>query len=156
MPQKKPKAFIFTSSIIAKKVILLNWKDRTKIYITQWFNILMDTLMLEKMTASHRNKVSIFEKIWSPLLSSWINEIETWTNAYNQGVDKFISSWLVTDQRITIFIVLSFFLYSFYFLFLLVTLCSVCSCICVSYGHVRLLMCMFWLVCIMYTPKSIN
>ncbi len=36
---KETKIFIFTSSIIAKIVILLNWKDRTKIYITQWFNL---------------------------------------------------------------------------------------------------------------------
>ena len=62
------KSFIFISLTSAKKLILLKWKDRTKISIKHWLNLLMDHCNLERLTANFKNNTKSFKETWSQFL----------------------------------------------------------------------------------------
>ena len=65
---KQHISFLLTSLTIAKKTILLNWKDRTKISVTHWLNLLTDHSNLEKLTATLKNNITVYDNTWSPFL----------------------------------------------------------------------------------------
>lgn len=65
---KQHTSFVLISITIAKKTILLNWKDRTKLFITHWLNLFTDHSNLEKLTATLKNNITSHENTWSPFL----------------------------------------------------------------------------------------
>ena len=62
------QTFILVALTVAKKTILLNWKDRTKISKYHWLNLLSDHANLEKLTHSHKDNITTFHETWSPFL----------------------------------------------------------------------------------------
>lgn len=55
---------------IAKKTILLNWKSRKKITISQWFDLLTQQISMEQQSAVQKNQLEEFKKIYSTILNS--------------------------------------------------------------------------------------
>lgn len=65
---KHLKSFISIALTLAKKTILINWKNRTEISKTQWLAFVTDYSNLEKLTSSLKNKIKIYEDTWTPFL----------------------------------------------------------------------------------------
>ena len=55
--------------ITAKKLILLNWKEKEVPSFKQWLTVLTDTLHLERIGFILKDKLRDFDKIWQPLVS---------------------------------------------------------------------------------------
>ena len=55
---------------IAKKTILLNWKSRKKINISQWFNLLIQHILMEQESAQQNNQLEEFNKTYSVILEA--------------------------------------------------------------------------------------
>lgn len=54
--------------IVARKLILLLWKSDSVPTYVMWIRELMNVLHLERLRFSSKNKVQIFNRIWSPVL----------------------------------------------------------------------------------------
>ena len=54
------QTFILIAVTVAKKTILLNWKE--------WFNLLTDHSNLEKLTSALNDNMTLFLNTWSPFL----------------------------------------------------------------------------------------
>ena len=68
-PLRNHESFILISLPLAKKAILLNWKDRSKISINHWLNLLAEHSNLEKITAILKSKIDVYESTWLPFLN---------------------------------------------------------------------------------------
>ena len=55
---------------IAKKTILVNWKDKKALNITHWLNLLAEHISLEKISATKKKQLASFTEKWSPFISS--------------------------------------------------------------------------------------
>ena len=55
---------------IAKKTILVNWKDKKALNITHWLNLLTEHISLEKISATRKNQLVSFTEKWSPFIRS--------------------------------------------------------------------------------------
>lgn len=53
---------------IRKKTILMNWRFKESLSFTQYRNLLLDHISMEKISACSRNKSSEIEQIWSPII----------------------------------------------------------------------------------------
>lgn len=65
-PQRQ---FVAYGLLIAKKLVLLFWKDKETPTLKMWITNLMDTLHLERIRFAINNKLEDFNKIWHPLVS---------------------------------------------------------------------------------------
>lgn len=61
--------FLLIAITLAKKTILTNWKDKTKISLNHWLNLLSNHCTLEKLTATLKNTTASFETTWSEFLA---------------------------------------------------------------------------------------
>ena len=61
---------VLVSLAIAKKTILLNWKNKQSLNITQWQNLLIDYILLDKIAATKKQQLTDFTEKWSPFLDS--------------------------------------------------------------------------------------
>lgn len=59
-----------TALTIAKKTILVNWKNKQTININHWLNLLLEHITNEKMSGEFRNQQKHFTEKWSPFLKS--------------------------------------------------------------------------------------
>ena len=55
---------------IAKKTILVNWKDNKVLNINHWLNLLTEHISLEKISANRKNPLKSFREKWSPFIRS--------------------------------------------------------------------------------------
>ena len=55
---------------IAKKTILLNWKNKQSININHWLNLLIEYISMEKISASLKNQLKHFTEMWSSFINS--------------------------------------------------------------------------------------
>ena len=55
---------------IAKKTILVNWKDKKALNITHWLNLLTEHISFEKISATRKKQLVSFTKKWSPFIRS--------------------------------------------------------------------------------------
>uniref|UniRef100_A0A3Q1CLT5 Reverse transcriptase domain-containing protein n=1 Tax=Amphiprion ocellaris TaxID=80972 RepID=A0A3Q1CLT5_AMPOC len=55
---------------IAKKTILVNWKDKKALNITHWLNLLTEHISLERISAIRKNQLDSFKEKWSPFIKS--------------------------------------------------------------------------------------
>lgn len=65
-PQRQ---FVAYGLLIAKKLVLLFWKDKETPKLKMWITNLMDALHLERIRFAFNNKLEDFNKIWHPLVS---------------------------------------------------------------------------------------
>lgn len=61
---------LLMSLAIAKKTILLNWKNKCQISITQWLHLLREHIIQEKHASETQNQLFKFNTVFSPLLLS--------------------------------------------------------------------------------------
>uniref|UniRef100_A0AAR2JYN7 Reverse transcriptase zinc-binding domain-containing protein n=1 Tax=Pygocentrus nattereri TaxID=42514 RepID=A0AAR2JYN7_PYGNA len=61
---------VLTALCIAKKTILINWKQKKDLHITLYKNLLFDHISLERMSASSKNQLEEFNSLWLPLINS--------------------------------------------------------------------------------------
>ena len=62
------QTFILIALTLAKKTILLNWKDRNKLSVSHWLNLLTDHSNLEQLTSTVKDNLTTFNNTWSPFL----------------------------------------------------------------------------------------
>uniref|UniRef100_A0AAQ5ZBJ0 Reverse transcriptase domain-containing protein n=1 Tax=Amphiprion ocellaris TaxID=80972 RepID=A0AAQ5ZBJ0_AMPOC len=55
---------------IAKKTILVNWKDKKALNIIHWLNLLTEHISLERISAIRKNQLDSFKEKWSPFIKS--------------------------------------------------------------------------------------
>ena len=55
---------------IAKKTILLNWKDKKLLNINQWQNLLIEYISLEQISATQKNQQTHFVERWSQFFTA--------------------------------------------------------------------------------------
>ncbi len=63
------KKFILISLMIAKKAILLHWKNCTKVSITQWIYMLPNHSNMEQLTSTIKDKTEQYNQIWLPFIN---------------------------------------------------------------------------------------
>uniref|UniRef100_A0A3B3I4T3 Reverse transcriptase domain-containing protein n=1 Tax=Oryzias latipes TaxID=8090 RepID=A0A3B3I4T3_ORYLA len=63
-------SIIFITLCIAKKTILINWKSKKNINISQHRNLLLDHISLEKMSAQSSSNFERIRSLWSPIANS--------------------------------------------------------------------------------------
>ena len=56
-------------STIVKKIILQNWKSKKSCHITHWINLLTEHISIERITASKKNNISVFNETWNTFLT---------------------------------------------------------------------------------------
>ena len=64
-PQSNAVAF---ASLLARRLILLNWKSKTAPYVSQWSKDVLSFLPLEKLRYKVRNANKNFILAWSPFI----------------------------------------------------------------------------------------
>lgn len=55
---------LLASLAIAKKTILLNWKNKQNVSMNQWLNLIIEYITLEKISAKQSNKMDKYEQQW--------------------------------------------------------------------------------------------
>ena len=61
---------VLVALTIAKKTILMNWKNKQSLNISQWLNLLSEFISLEKISATRKNQLTLFTKRWSVFCDS--------------------------------------------------------------------------------------
>uniref|UniRef100_A0A0S7EX59 LIN1 n=1 Tax=Poeciliopsis prolifica TaxID=188132 RepID=A0A0S7EX59_9TELE len=67
---KQEKTAVLFGTVIAKRLILRFWKKDSVPTFDLWLGELANTLHLERLRYYNEDKVSVFEKIWNPVLKS--------------------------------------------------------------------------------------
>ncbi|KAI2645914.1 LINE-1 retrotransposable element ORF2 protein [Labeo rohita] len=68
-PAFKHPVPLLMSLAIAKKTILLNWKNKCQISVTQWIHLLREHIIQEQHTTKTQNQLLRFNTTFSPLFS---------------------------------------------------------------------------------------
>ena len=55
---------------IAKKTILVHWKDKKALNIIHWLNLLTEHISLEKISATRKKQLDSFKEKWSPFIKA--------------------------------------------------------------------------------------
>lgn len=67
LKDKAPTIIAFTS-LIARRLILLSWKEKTPPNFTRWIRDVMHFLQFEKIRYTLKGSLQNFKKIWTPFL----------------------------------------------------------------------------------------
>lgn len=68
---------ILVALAIAKKTILVHWKDKHTLNVNHWQNLLIEHISLERISATRKNKSKHFIDKWSTFLSSFNIYLQT-------------------------------------------------------------------------------
>ncbi|XP_051807419.1 uncharacterized protein LOC127534961 isoform X1 [Acanthochromis polyacanthus] len=64
LPRKQSQSLLVVLAI-AKKTILVNWKNKQSLNINLWLNLLINHISMEKISASNKNQLLNFIQTWS-------------------------------------------------------------------------------------------
>ena len=65
---KHQQCFLSYGLIIARKLLLMHWKKKDTPTTKMWLSDLTSTLHLERIRYTLGDKLSYFDKVWSPLV----------------------------------------------------------------------------------------